>query len=106
MAQVYINGVLLIPGIDYSIANSKISFATPPDSGSHIDIRRGPGELTTIVGNGHRYMFDLNEHWAHYEHIQALIQETWKYKDVPAVADQLEKLKVVLELIKQDDSLR
>lgn len=102
MAQVYINGVLLISGIDYNISDQSISFARPPDAGSIINIMGGPGQLVSMVGNGKRYLFNLNEQWSDYERIQDMLHVAWRHKDVPAVADQLEKLKVVLELINKE----
>jgi hypothetical protein len=96
---VYINGVMQAPGIDYHAAQNAISFSTPPAAGSTISIQGRNGTLANIYADGSTYLYQfIND----FEHDQiGLLEEAFKLRHVPAVADMLERLKVVVELAKQ-----
>lgn len=111
MNAVHIDGVAVLPGIDYSIGTNKISFSVPPDNRSEIivteviDAKRGATHMTRLIGDGKTYVFALDRSFVKNLELQTLLDQVWIYKDVPAVADALEKLQVIVNLITEDDTL-
>ena len=96
MLFVSINGILQTPGIDYVERSNSIAFSTPPCAGSTINIQGRMGTLASILGDGSTYLFQFmndSDHDTTY-----MLEEAFRLRHVPAVADQLERLKVVVEL--------
>jgi hypothetical protein len=108
MNVVHINGVALLPGIDYSVGKTTLSFSVPPPSGSDIifteviNDRTGATHMTRLTGDGFTYLFKLETNFTDRVELQELFSEVMKHKDIPAVRDALDKLKVIVELVKQD----
>jgi hypothetical protein len=105
---VHINGVALIPGIDYSVSeNGMLSFSTAPQAGADIVftevVNQNTGEtmMTRLTGDGHTYLFRLETNFADRVHISEMFQLALKYKDHPTVRDAINKLQTVLELVKE-----
>jgi hypothetical protein len=104
MLLVSINGIIQTPGIDYHATNKSIAFVVPPQVGTTIDIRGRNGTLASILGDGFSYLFEF---FSDFEHDQSqMLEEAFKYRNIPAVADVLERLQVVVNLVKQDESIR
>jgi hypothetical protein len=100
MISVYIDGVLQIPGIDYTAAKNAVSFSQPPMRGSYIEV----SALSTVVrllGDGSTYLFMLDIDVERHTDLNDMLHDAFKLRDVPAVAEALERLKVVIELVKQ-----
>lgn len=88
-----------VPGVDYHAAQNAISFSTPPQAGSTISIRGRNGVLANICGDGSTYLFQFMDDFEH--DTVGMLEEAFKLRHVPAVADMLKRLKVVVELAKQ-----
>lgn len=105
---VYVNGIMQCPGVDYHATQNSISFPTPPAAGTTISIRgatRGRnGVLANILGDGSTYLFQFMNDFEH--DTVGMLEEAFKLRHVPAVADMLERLEVVVKLAKQDDRNR
>lgn len=104
MLLVSINGIMQVPGVDYHAAGNTISFATPPQAMANIDIRGRNGVLASILGDGSTYLFNFMTDFDH--ETTSMLEEAFKLRHVPAVADMLQRLEVVVKLAKQDDTLR
>lgn len=107
MIQVHLNGVALLPGVDYSQGRSTITFSMPPHPGDDIMITQvlcadtGATQVTSLVGDGKTYLFRFDPSVAARFKLQDMIESAWRHQDNPAVQDALEKLRVVLELVKE-----
>ena len=104
MLLVSINGLMQVPGIDYTSCNNAVSFSTPPPMGSSIDIRNHFGTLARIHGDGSTYLFQFSDYLD--RDTLTVFDDAIKLKDNPAVADALERLRVVVELVKEHDPIR
>ena len=107
---VHVNGLVQIPGIDFVASSNQISFTAPPQSGSRITIHTpfvaGTGGVVKMFeGNGSTYLWDLSDEQEDRE-LQTLLKDAWDFRTIPIVADILERLAVVVNLVKQDDTLR
>lgn len=110
MNAVHLNGVSLLEGIDYFMGDATISFATPPVSKSEILVTevvgsKGATHVTRLIGNGNKFVFTLDRSFEQNLLVQEMLDQAYKYRHVPAVEDILEKLKVVIELVKQHDTV-
>jgi hypothetical protein len=111
MIQVHINGLKCVPGIDYNATNQTISFKQAPAAGDTILVTSAiPGSTTGVhmqklIGNGHTFLYQIDNSFEQRVKLQKLLDEAWEYQGVPAVQDILERLQVVLEIVKQDDPL-
>jgi hypothetical protein len=99
MTLVSIDGILQIPGVDYHQGKDLISFSEPPHIGASITITTEDGVLLNIIADGFTYLFRYIDEES--SKITEMLEQSVKHRDVPAVADQLERLKVVVELAKQ-----
>lgn len=104
---VSVNGLIQCPGVDYHATDNSISFSTPPAAGSTITITTpisdsGLGKICRLLeGDGSRYLWRLDE--GHKEDpVKTLLKDAWNLRTIPAVADMLERLGVVVELAKQE----
>lgn len=104
MLLVSINGIVQVPGVDYHATKNSIAFATPPSVMSTIDIRGRNGVLASILGDGATYLFQFMNDLDH--DTTSMLEEAFLLRHVPAVADMLERLEVVVKLAKQDDRNR
>ena len=104
MLLVSINEIFQVPGVDYHAAGNTISFSTPPAAMSTIDIRGRNGTLASILGDGSTYLFHFMNDLDH--DTTYMLEEAFRLRNVPAVADMLRRLEVVVKLAKQDDTLR
>ena len=105
MLLVSINGIVQVPGVDYHAAGNTISFSVPPAAMSTIDIRGRNGRLaSSILGDGSTYLFNFMTDFDH--ETTSMLEEAFRFRHVPAVADMLQRLEVVVKLAKQDDTLR
>ena len=99
MVLVSINGIVQIPGVDYHLGNDSISFSQPPHTGASITITTEAGVLLNIRADGSTYLFRYIDEES--SKITEMLEQAFKHRDVPAVADMLERLQVVVELAKQ-----
>jgi hypothetical protein len=99
MTLVSIDGILQIPGVDYHAGKDSISFSQPPHTGASITITTEAGVLLNIRADGSTYLFRYIDEES--SKITEMLEQAFKHRNVPAVADQLERLKVVVELVKQ-----
>lgn len=100
MLFVSINGLVQVPGIDYHATKNSIAFSGPPQAGSVIEIRGNAGTLATILGDGSTYLFQFMNDLDHDQ--IGMLEEAFKLRHVPAVADMLARLEVVVKLAKQE----
>jgi hypothetical protein len=104
MLLVSINGLIQCPSVDYHATSNSISFSTPPQAGTTISIQSRTGTLANILGDGSTFLFQF---MSDFDHDQiGMLEEAFKLRDVPAVADMLQRLDVVVKLAKQDDRSR
>jgi hypothetical protein len=99
MVLVSINGIFQVPGVDYFAAQNAVSFTTPPQAGSTISIQGKSGVLANICGDGSTYLYQFMSDSEN--STSQMLEEAFHMRHVPAVADMLERLKVVVELAKQ-----
>jgi len=104
MLVVSINGIIQCPGVDYHATQNSISFSSPPQAGSTVSIQSKSGVLANICGDGSTYLFQFMNDFEH--DTVGMLEEAFKLRHVPAVADMLERLAVVVKLVKQDDRNR
>jgi len=100
MLFVSINGLVQVPGIDYHATDNSISFSGPPQAGSVIEIRGNTGNLATIFGDGSTYLFQFMNDLDH--DTTSMLEDAFKLRHVPAIADMLARLEVVVKLSKQE----
>ncbi len=98
---VYVNGIMQCPGADYHATQNSISFSTPPGAGTTISIQGKNGTLANIYADGTTFLYQFMNDFEH--DTVGMLEEAFKLRHIPAVADMLERLKVVVELAKQDD---
>ncbi len=96
---VYISGVLQAPGIDFYLGKNTVMFPEPPSAGCIVEIKNNRGNWFRKTADGSTYLYQVA---TPNDDVQALLDDAFKYCDVPAVADLLSKLKVVIELVKQE----
>ena len=105
------NGLTLLPGIDYKVSDSTVSFSSPPPAGADIafteviDANTGVTHITKFTGNGYTYLFKLETNFAERVRLHELFESAIKHKDTPAVRDAINRLQVVLELVKDDTTV-
>lgn len=99
MVIISINGIVQIPGVDYHLGKDSVVFLQAPQRGSSITIMTEKGVLMNVIGDGSTYLFRYIDEES--SKITEMLEQAFKHRDVPAVADQLERLKVVVELAKQ-----
>lgn len=104
MTFVSINGIMQIPGVDYHAGKDMISFTQPPQAMATITIMGERGVLMNVIGDGSTYLFRYIDEES--SKITEMLEQAFKHRDVPAVADMLERLKVVVELVKENDTIR
>jgi hypothetical protein len=99
--SVTINGVRQVPGIDYVAGKNAVSFSTPPAAGDTIHVSSPRGTVAHIMADGSTYLYLITMDIERHDNIMNLLNDAAKYYDNPAVADVLERLQVVLALVKQ-----
>ena len=99
MVLVSINGVTQIPGIDYIDGENSVAFLKTPQKGSAILMQSAAGTETYFVSDGSTRLFDIGNSKS--VKIQQMLDTAYMYRSVPAVADMLERLQVVVELAQQ-----
>jgi hypothetical protein len=96
---VYIDGIMLVPGIDYNATQNAIRFSTPPAAGATISIQGKSGTLANIHADGTTFLYQF---MSDFENSTSLmLEDAFHMRHIPAVADMLERLRVVVELAKQ-----
>ncbi len=110
MIYVHLNGLKMVPGIDYSTTRSSVSFSQPPAVGDSaivtMSINGGGAHMQRFTGDGHTYLFQLDQTFENRYKLQTILDDAWTYHNVPAVQDLLEQLGVVIALVKQDIPLK
>ena len=93
---VSVNGIIQSVGA-YMIQGDVLIFHRAPDIGDRISISMGNAQLNH-EGNGSRTVFEMpNNEAVKFEQFMARV---WEHRNNPTVKDQLEKLKVIMELIR------
>jgi hypothetical protein len=100
MILVHVNGIAQLPGIDYHTTQNSISFSSPPQAGSTISIQSKSGVLANILADGSTYLYQFMSDFEN--STSQMLEDAFHMCHVPAVADMLERLRVVVELAKQD----
>ena len=103
MISVHVNGVKQIPGIDFVTVEKSLSFSQPPDAGAYIHISSPYGTVANILGDGSTFLFHLIMDLQKHTDIMNLLNDASVHYENPAVADILEQLRVVIELVKEND---
>ena len=102
MISVYINGIKQLEGIDFRLGENTISFASPPPFGTEIEISNGLNRIANIFGDGKTFLFQILLDMARHNALINMLHDSLKYSENPAVADALERLRVVVELVKEN----
>ena len=102
MIEAYINGIRQVPGIDFHARGNSISFCSPPQAGASIQFVHNGYSIANLSGNGSTFLFtgpfdNADREDAIYDTMNTAL----RYKDNPAVAEALERLQVVVALVKQ-----
>ena len=101
MLSVFVNGVSQLPGFNYVAGKNSVCFTGPPAAGTDIVVEDSGGNATRITADGTTFLYQLSAHSKSYNNAINLLNDALKYYDNPAVADVLERLRVVVELVKQ-----
>jgi hypothetical protein len=104
MTLVSINGIYQVPGVDYRLGKDMISFTQPPPAAATITIMNDRGVLMNVMADGVTYLFRYIDEAS--SKVSEMLEQAFKHRDVPAVADILERLQVVVELVKENDTIR
>lgn len=110
MNVIHMNGLSLLPGIDYTVGKNLISFSVPPPPGSEIlytqviNAESGATHMTRLTGDGTTYLFRLDTDFSNRIRLNEIFEDSLKYVDHPSVKDALDQLQVILELVKQEDA--
>lgn len=96
---VTINGVAQLHGVDYVLGVNQISFTQAPPFASTITIRLKNNTIHNITGDGCTFLFPILS--GEDDELADMLADVIKYHKVPAIAEALEKLKVIIELVKQ-----
>ena len=102
MIAVHINGVRQIPGIDYTACKNAVAFTGPPRVGDVIHVNNSRGTVGQFYADGSTYLYQMEVDVDGHESIMDLLNDVGKYYQNPAVADVLERLRVVIELVKEN----
>lgn len=86
--------------IDYVATNNSIAFSMPPASMDTIEIRGRNGILARVFGDGFSYRYDFMSDFEH--DISRVLDDAFNLRHIPAVADVLERLQVVVALAKEN----
>lgn len=111
MNVVHMNGLSLLPGIDYTVGKKLISFSVPPPAGADIvfteviNANTGATHMTRLVGDGTTYLFRLDTDFSTRVMLNEMCEDLLAHIDNPAVKDALDRLRVTLELVKQEDTV-
>jgi hypothetical protein len=106
MMDIYVDGVRQIPGINYTLSKDSVAFSMPPNMGSHVEIVSAGRRLARILGDGSTFLFQFMAEFQDHGNIVDMMNDALKLRTNPAVAEALERLQVIVELAKQDDTLR
>ena len=99
--DIYVNGILQVPGFDYVASKNSVSFTRPPARGYDIVVKDLIGNVTKITADGTTFLYQLSADTKSYNNAINLLNDALKYYDNPAVADVLDQLKVVIALVEQ-----
>ena len=109
MITVHMNGLTLIPGIDYTVGDGTLTFSSPPPSGYNImfseAFETGTTHVTHLTGDGYTYLFKLDTNINDRARLYKMFDDAMAYKDIPAVHDALNQLRVIVELVKDDHAI-
>lgn len=111
MNVVHMNGLTLLPGIDYTVGKHTISFSVAPPAGADImfteviNADSGATHVTRLHGDGTTYLFRLDTDFSTRVMLNEMCVDLLEHIDNPAVKDALDKLRVTLELVKQEDTV-
>ena len=104
MIEAYINGIRQVPGIDFVAQGNSVSFMSPPAVGAGIQIVHDGYSICNRTGNGTTFLFtgpfvDADQQ----DKLIDLLRQAFEYRNNTAVADAIEQLRVVVELVKQHE---
>lgn len=99
MIQVGINGVILMPGHDYHIDQDYVVFSQAPHIGDKIQMV-SKSYRYDVYGNDFSYKYPIPKEMKNAHRIESLIEDLVQYMDHPSVQDQLDRLQVVIELVR------
>lgn len=94
---VYVNGAVQAPLFHYERVGNSIVFSQAPSSDSTIEIVTRETR-NQYKGDGHTNVFET-PHTPKLMFLQ-FAEEVWQHRENPAVKDALEKLKIVVELVR------
>ena len=103
MIDAYINGLRQVPGVDYSVRGNTVSFSQAPPTGAQIQMVHNLHSVANMRGDGSTFLFtgpfeDVEQQ----DNIIDTLHYALKYRDKPAVAEALERLQVVVTLVKEE----
>ena len=104
MINVFVNGIMQAPGIDYMASANAVAFTTPPSAGSIIQVQQDRVDVAILSADGSTYLYQMARAFntSRTERLYDLMKDALEYSEKPAVAELLERLQVVVALIKQD----
>ena len=102
MIDVYLNGIRQIPGVDYTTTQRTLSFLMTPPAGTHINIQNGRIDIANILADGKTFNYPAMLDTEKQDRLMNTLNDALLYQDNPAVADMLDRLSVVVNLVKQD----
>lgn len=111
MNVVHMNGLTLLPGIDYTVGKTVITFSVPPPAGADIvfteviNAETGATHMTRLTGDGSTYLFKIETNFTDRVRLHQLFELAILHKDNPTVRDAINRLQVVLELVKDDTTV-
>lgn len=100
MIQASINGVVLMPRHDYIVEKDYVEFKEVPRMGDRIQIISKDHRFE-LYGNEFTYKYPIPQEMIKAHQLESLITDLVEYMDHPTVKDQLERLQVVIELVRK-----
>lgn len=100
MLMISVNGIIQLPNLDYTASGREIQFTMAPPMGSVVEIR-SKGAVIRETGTGFIKTFWVDQILDD-DPMLALFEDAYRNRDNPTVIDLLEKLQVVVNLIKSE----
>lgn len=99
MVQVSLNGVHLIPQHDYTVKDNHVVFTEAPRIGDFIQLASSNYKMA-MYGNDFSYKFPIPIEVVRAQQLEELTADLAIYMDHPTVKDQLDQLRVAIELVR------
>jgi hypothetical protein len=105
--DVFVDGVRQIEGIQFTTSVKQLAFHQPPPIGTTISIKAWGREFARFIGDGCTYLYNfdpVDPVNPKSRDLMNLVNDLVKYHKNPTVSDVLDRLQVVINLVKEDET--